>query len=255
MCPAAFEQLKLELPEEFVLELPARGLVRFVVERDHRRRTRVGIVIDPAGFVRLDVPRKADLEEIREIAREHARWIARRLAELADLGTYYVSPGFAPGELHHYLGAPYSLVLQRSAGEPHVELLNARLVVSSRRHDAAAVKQIINAWYESKADDVLADRMAHFVHMLPFLAGETPTWRHLFMKSQWGSCSSTRRISLNTHLMKTPLELVDYVVLHELCHLKHLNHGRRFYSLMERYMPDWQARREALNRWMGVLSD
>ncbi|MEJ2132116.1 MAG: DUF45 domain-containing protein [Gammaproteobacteria bacterium] len=137
MCPAAFEQLKLELPEEFVLELPARGLVRFVVERDHRRRTRVGIVIDPAGFVRLDVPRNADLEEIREIAREHARWIARRLAELADLGTYYVSPGFAPGELHHYLGAPYSLVLQRSAGEPHVELSNARLVVSSRRHDAA----------------------------------------------------------------------------------------------------------------------
>jgi hypothetical protein len=55
--------------------------------------------------------------------------------------------------------------------------------------------------------------------------------------------------------MKTPVELIDYVVLHELCHLKHLNHGRRFYSLMDRHMPDWQVKREALNRWMGALSD
>ena len=91
------EQLKLALPEEFILDLPARGPVRFVVERDRRRRTRVGIVIDPSGFVRMDAPTNAELEEIREIASEHARWISRRLSQLSELGTYYVSPGFQSG--------------------------------------------------------------------------------------------------------------------------------------------------------------
>ena len=252
---AVTEQLRLALPEEFSLDLPARGPVRFVVERDRRRRTRVGIVIDPAGFVRMDAPTNAELEEIREIAREHARWISRRLSQLGELGTYYVSPGFETGELHHYLGAYYSLVLVRHHGEPVIELTDKSLVVTMADHEADAVKRAINNWYGSRADELLARRLEHFVPLLPFLGDEVPTWRHLYMRSQWGSCSSTRKISLNTHLMKTPVELIDYVVLHELCHLKHLNHGRRFYSLMDRHMPDWQVKREALNRWMGVLSD
>ena len=249
------EQLKLELPEEFTLDLPARGPVRFVVQRDHRRRTRVGIVIDPTGFVRIDAPRSAALDEIREIAREHGRWISRRLAQLSELGTYYVSPAFEQGELHHYLGSYFPLILKRHLGEPTVELTDTSLVVNSRDHAVDAVKGVVNDWYRERADELLAKRMDRFVETLSWLNGEAPIWRHRFMTSQWGSCSSTRRISLNTHLMKTPLELIDYVVLHELCHLKHLNHGRRFYSLMDRHMPDWQAKREALNHWMGVLSD
>ncbi len=249
------EQLKLEIPEEFALDLPARGPVRFVVQRDHRRRTRIGIVIDPAGFVYMDAPMNADLDEIREIAREHGRWISRRLAQLSELGTYYVSPAFKPGELHHYLGSYYPLLLRRHIGEPIVELTDTSLVIKSRDHSGDAIKAAVNNWYGARADELLGERMDGFVETLAWLNGEAPTWRHRFMRSQWGSCSSTRRISLNTHLMKIPVELIDYVVLHELCHLKHLNHGKRFYSLMDHHMPNWQARREALNRWMGVLSD
>ena len=123
---AVTEQLRLALPEEFSLDLPARGPVRFVVERDRRRRTRVGIVIDPAGFVRMDAPTNAELEEIREIAREHARWISRRLSQLGELGTYYVSPGFETGELHHYLGSHYALVLLRHHDEPDDSRFHSR---------------------------------------------------------------------------------------------------------------------------------
>ena len=73
------------------------------------------------------------------------------------------------------------------------------------------------------------------------------------MRSQWGSCSIDGRISLNTHLIKAPLVLVDYVVLHELCHLRHHNHGRRFYGLMDRHMPNWKRRRSQLDRFLPVL--
>ena len=73
------------------------------------------------------------------------------------------------------------------------------------------------------------------------------------MRSQWGSCSLSGRISLNTHLVKTPPRLAEYVVLHELCHLRHHDHSPRFYALMERYMPDWRVRRSELDRYLPVL--
>jgi hypothetical protein len=76
-------------------------------------------------------------------------------------------------------------------------------------------------------------RAAGWRRRLPWLRGRVPTWRHRFMRSQWGSCSLSGRISLNTHLIKTPPRLIAYVALHELCHLQHYDHSRRFYALMQ----------------------
>ena len=73
------------------------------------------------------------------------------------------------------------------------------------------------------------------------------------MRSQWGSCSASGRIALNTHLVKVPQRLLDYVLLHELCHLAHHDHSRRFYALMAAHMPDWERRRDELNAYMPVL--
>jgi predicted metal-dependent hydrolase len=74
-----------------------------------------------------------------------------------------------------------------------------------------------------------------------------------FMRSQWGSCSASGKITLNTHLIKTPRRLIDYVVLHELCHLRQHNHNRRFYGLLATHMSDWSARSTELDRFMPVL--
>ena len=73
------------------------------------------------------------------------------------------------------------------------------------------------------------------------------------MRSQWGSCSAKGRLSLNTHLIKTPRAQIEYVILHELCHLKYHHHGAAFHRLVAEHMPDWQARSEQLNRYLPVL--
>ena len=75
------------------------------------------------------------------------------------------------------------------------------------------------------------------------------------MRSQWGSCSVSGRISLNTHLVKLAPELTAYVITHELCHLVELNHGPAFNALMDRHVPDWRSRRGAINRVTGLLSE
>ena len=68
------------------------------------------------------------------------------------------------------------------------------------------------------------------------------------MKRRWGSCSGTGRILLNTELVKAPVHCIDYVITHELCHLRFASHGPEFYRLLDRLMPDWRQRKERLER-------
>ena len=129
----------------------------------------------------------------------------------------------------------------------------AKLRVVTADTHAANVQQVVEAWLREQADDYFAARLEVFANELPWLSDGPPVWRHSFMRSQWGSCSIEGKISLNTHLLKTPPALIDYVILHELCHLRHHNHGKRFYALMTKHMPDWQDRRRELNQYVTLL--
>jgi len=80
-----------------------------------------------------------------------------------------------------------------------------------------------------------------------------PTLRLQTMKVQWGSCSPAGRLTLNPHLVKAPRECIDYVLLHELCHLKEHNHARRFYQLLDMHMPRWQQRKARLDSMAEIL--
>jgi len=133
----------------------------------------------------------------------------------------------------------------------------ARRSVESRPQDGRSLEErtrgLVNDWYRRRAELQFGRQLEQWRQVLPWLGGRMPDWRHRFMRSQWGSCSASGRISLNTHLIKTPERLIDYVLLHELCHIQHHDHSRRFYGLLSRYMPDWDDRRNELDRYLPVL--
>jgi len=241
------------------------------VRRNSRRRTRIGLAFDPSGFVIMDAPTHADDAEIRALVSEHRRWLSVRLKRVKETAEAFHPPRYRSGELVHYLGEAHQLeVLPGASSEVTVASTDpmageqlplfagtgmgfATLRVVSRDMAADAVKAVLNDWFKARAAETFAERLGRFAQTLPWLDSRPPIWRHSFMRSQWGSCSAEGRISLNTHLIKTPSSLIDYVILHELCHLKHLNHGKRFYALMTRHMPDWQQRRSELNRYVSLL--
>jgi len=80
-----------------------------------------------------------------------------------------------------------------------------------------------------------------------------PAMRLQTMKVQWGSCSPAGRLTLNPHLVKAPRECIDYVLLHELCHLKEHNHSRKFYMLLERHLPQWRRKKERLDELADMV--
>lgn len=219
------------------------------LRRNRRRRTRIGIDFDPAGVVVLDAPVGTTHDDVRAMISEHGRWIRYRLQKLAESTSHLGRVHYLDGDIVQHLGRNLTLRVTDDDGSP--VLLDAeQLHVAAVDTDDARLK--VRAWYQIEADRVFSEALDRR-RDLPWLEGKPPVWRHSFMKTQWGSCSETGRISLNTHLVKTPVELIDYVVVHELCHLRYLNHGKRFYGLMSRHLPGWETHRKKLDKFMPLL--
>lgn len=265
--------LKVPQPERTLIEgIPVE------VRRSARRRTRIGLAFDPSGFVLVEAPLDAGVAEIRGLIREHQRWLRHRLDKVTNTTGVTASLRYRPGELIHYLGHPYELVVRQGVADavslkprraapgeqlglfssPHLRgqicvTLPTRCLDGAREPSEVRVRDAVTGWYRARAEEQFAVSLGVWRSRLGWLRGKVPAWRHRFMRSQWGSCSRSGRISLNTHLVKAPTRLIDYVVLHELCHLQHYDHGSRFYALMSRYMPDWRVRRGELDHYLPVL--
>ncbi len=113
-------------------------------------------------------------------------------------------------------------------------------------HDPVGIKSAVDAWYRQRALEVFAQRLAVIAGPLTWVRA-LPPFRLQFMTRQWGSCSPAGRLTLNPWLVASPREAIDYVLLHELCHLKHHNHGQAFHALLKRHMPNWEQIKSRLD--------
>jgi len=219
--------------------MPAMAIT-YQVRRTGRRSKNISVRVHHDGSVRVGAPNWASMKEINRVVALHAQWIAERVAEARAL-----LPRYEDGALHFYLGKRYPLALRASAGRDAVAFNGRRLAVEASDHDPQHIRELMRRWYRARATEFIGQRIGEALE-LPWLRGE-PMWRLRRMRSQWGSCTATGEVTLNTQLAKAPIELVDYVILHEFAHLKHHDHGRGFERLMDKHMPDWRARRRDLN--------
>jgi len=216
-----------------------------------RRRTRLGMTIDPGGFLVLDVPLNVSMADVEAVVTEHQRWLRHRLSEVQKTQSQSSQLSYQSGELVYVQGAALTLDVRAGLFESIVQT-QTQLIVTTPQTDAMMVRNLLTGWYSQEAAVLFGSVLASYQD-LPWLQGKCPPWRHRYMRSQWGSCSAKGRLSLNTHLVKTPKRLVEYVVLHELCHLKHHNHGQAFHELVAHHMPDWRARSTQLEKYLPIL--
>jgi predicted metal-dependent hydrolase len=119
------------------------------------------------------------------------------------------------------------------------------IVVTVPKLEPALIRPALDAWYRQRAHELLADRLTAVAASLSWVQ-QMPPMRLQFMSVQWGSCSPAGRITLNPLLVKAPRKCIDYVMLHELCHLLHHNHSPKFYQTLDRHMPNWRAVKDKL---------
>lgn len=224
----------------------------FAFELFYSKRKTLVIRIHPDRMVTVDAPTGTSLERVREFVQRKSAWITRKLREFEAYAQPVMQPRqYVSGEVYRYLGRQVRLKVE--TGTPsRVILSDEHLVVTAPT--AGHVATLVQGWFRRQAERVFTERMAVCLPLAQAIGIPSPeklTVRE--MKSRWGSCSGRGRITLNLRLVQVEIDLIDYVILHELCHLKELNHSKRFYALMTRILPDWKEKRQRLNRSPVIL--
>lgn len=202
--------------------------------------TRVAIHVEPDGRVLVDAPDAAPLAAVLTAVKKRSRWISQHVGAAKQRLAHLLPREYVSGESLHYLGRCYRLkVVVQAKAASQARMRGAFIVVTVPERLPAMVRVALEAWYRQRARELFADRLAAVAASLRWVKQLPPT-RLQFMTVQWGSCSPSGRITLNPLLVKTPRECIDYVLLHELCHLLHHNHSPKFYTMLDRHMPRWR---------------
>lgn len=208
------------------------------------RRKTMTLRVRPDGRLTVDAPTGLALNRIYAFVHSRSAWIIRHQARVSQRA---VQPPrqYITGESWSYLGQPNTLRIEPGDQE-RVVLSGAQLIVTTP--DLARVAPALQRWYLTHARQVFRQRMAALaprVAPLGITPPESVTIRQ--MTSKWGSCTGKGRVTLNLKLIQLSVGLIDYVLLHELCHLRELNHSAKYYALLGAVLPDWKDYRRALN--------
>lgn len=216
--------------------------IAFTLRRQPLRTvTRVAIHVDPDARVLVDAPEAAPLSDVLAAVKKRARWINQHVGAARARLAHVLPREYVSGESLHYLGRRYRLkVIVNTGAAVEARMRGAFITVTAPEHAPRIIKSALDAWYRQRARELFGDRLAAVAAPLRWIKQLPPT-RLQFMTVQWGSCSPSGRITLNPLLVKAPRECIDYVLLHELCHLLHHNHSPKFYRTLDRHMPNWRA--------------
>ncbi len=232
--------------EKHILEFGSRQ-IPYRLHRVERKRLRV--VVSPELTVDVFAPKSINANQIHLALQKRAPWIARTLDKLESYHPLPAPKRYISGETLVYLGRQYRLKVVKSPKQPAKLLGRFLWVWVENKNDIQGVKKAADQWYRKRARDILARYLEKSYIVASRHGVPEPLLVIRKMRKRWGSCSSNGRITLNINLVQVPVHCIEYVIMHELCHLKHNNHSKAFYSLLSRFQPDWRKRKEALDRF------
>ena len=214
------------------------------------RRLSISLIVSPDKGVTVRAPYRTSLRSIEKFVREKESWIRKHLEKHSELKRINHGKKFTEGEAHLYLGKECHLKILESH-EPYVKQYDSFIEVGLKEPDnTLKIRSIFGVWYRMRAQECFARRFEDIINnnlrygFLPSGFVVKP------LRSRWGSCTSKGRITISSELIKLDPLFADYVIIHELCHLKHHNHGKEFYRLLEELVPDYKKVRKELKQYL-----
>lgn len=205
-----------------------------------RESARVMIQVHPDCMIVVSAPESASNQDVELAVEKRASWISKQLHKFRQQNTFVLPRTYVSGESHFYLGRRYVLKINPDKTSVQgVKLLRGKIEVNVKTNSPEKIKALLQDWYKDKAREVFNNRLNALLQNTQWVSAK-PHIRIMRMATQWGSCSPQGQLTLNPHLVKASRECIDYVLLHELCHLAEHNHSERFYRLMGQIMPKWR---------------
>lgn len=221
-----------------------RHTIDFVLRYANRKT--LGIKVNPDTTVEVVAPEGLSLDKIHHAVTRKAMWILKQKSYFLAMDTVNNDVIAKSGYSVHYLGRRYKVIV--TIGGKNDVTYNGNLFLVTVKKNLAAQK-VLEHWFKEKAQlkiteiakPIIKKFSEQFVAPTEIYFQEMPT--------RWGSCTGKNKLIFNPKLIHTPKRCIEYVVMHELCHIVHKNHSQKFFELLTRLMPDWEKRKEKLDNF------
>ena len=213
------------------------------LKRSNRRTLAISVL--PIGTVEVVAPMKATLLEIQKKIEKRTAWINRQRRYFATLHAERPERRYCNEATHRYLGRQYRLKVTKT-DKPNVKLRGAYLHIDSRSTSSKAVSALLSGWMREKAKEQFGRRLEKWSSWCLKRNLPEPKLHLLEMLKRWGSTRANGHIFLNPELVRTPSQCVDYVIVHEVCHIKHPRHDKAFFTELEKLCPKWRVLKQRL---------
>ena len=208
-------------------------------------RKNVSISVEPNKYIVVKAPLGLSNDEVLIVVKGKAKWITQKLFEMKEIESRKYHRQYVNGESFLYLGRNYSLQLvdDITVKKPVVKLYRGKLYVTTPTRNEEIIKKAITKWYQEKAKEKIPERVAYYENYFIEKRGR------IVIKEQqkrWASCTKEGTLMFNWKGIMAPANILDYIIVHEMCHLRYMNHSTEFWEMLGRVLPDYEVRREWL---------
>ena len=234
-----------------VIEFGTKEIEYEVIRSD---RKTLGINIDPDNGVIVRSPRNVSEGKIKEVVEDKSSWILKKLKKVAEIKPRPGPREFLSGEKLPYLGRRYRLKVKpvEKIKKVRVKLYQGKFDIdypqeleAKEEERRKKIRGELISWYREHATKKIKERVEKYKGQVGVEPNKVKVKKQ---KKRWGSCSSKGNLNINWRIIMAPMSIVDYIVVHELVHLKHNNHSREFWQIVETIIPDYEERQE----WLRV---
>jgi predicted metal-dependent hydrolase len=215
-------------------------------------RIKTSEVIVDADTVTVRVPFGKNKIEIQGLILDKASWILRKQREYKETLPEVIKPSFGENTTLPYLGANYPLKITREQPKDRIDLVDGKLVVKTKLSSIESnyLRELYENWLRKKSQDIFEDKVENYSKKLGVKVKQIIIKN---LRNRWGSLTKNGDINLNFNLIKAPEDVIDYVVLHELCHLKIKEHSHHYWDLLYKFMSNYHEKIEWLRINGGCL--
>ncbi|PAK43952.1 M48 family metallopeptidase [Priestia megaterium] len=223
--------------------------IEYNLKRSNRRKT-MSISVDQHG-VSVISPSVTEIEKVESILYKKAVWIKKQLADFEKMNTNIIQHSFLSGEKLPYLGRYYRLkVVKTNTVQPSLRFYQGRFLAeipheTAKKEQRNIIYPLYIEWIKIRAHEFTKNRIKRFILKLQQEPNKIVIKEQ---KQRWGSCTASGNILLNWRVFLAPTSIVDYVLAHELVHLKHMNHSKEYWDTLQMLLPDYEKRKE----WLKV---
>ena len=218
-----------------------------------KNRKNMEIAVEPPNNITVTAPIGTKEEEILKKVESKGIWIIQKIYSFKHMQYRHIEREFVNGESFMYLGRNYSLQIEvdSTVTKPDVKLYRGKFIVKSSDKYEENIRKAIELWYRNKSEQIIGDRIKYYSRFFNKIPTDIKIKEQ---KKRWGSCTSKNELLFNWRCIMAKSNALDYIIVHEMCHMYHKNHSKEFWGLVASVLPDYEVRKEWLKNY-GVRMD